>query len=495
MATLEDNEVTSLTLAAEDCPPEQFSTIHRFSHFENRLIRSLIAHGPVLLRGGRGSGKSALLIEADRQIQEKYPQVFSVYVSLRHLPLLRSEGRIYEKIFCEILFTELQKRLNDIGFPDSIRHRPSDAGALRQLLSQLASSINRRIVLIFDDAAHIGRETALTEFFDIFRTISSSVVSCKAAIYPGVTRFGVRFDVYNDATVLDVARDERTSEFGNFFSDVMQARFPALADRIKNTRGRLNLKTASELLGRSVVGNMRAFVYACAWLAERNRAGLPDVRDVLLRLSSDYYWPLLDEVAPKLGPYQVLITPCGDIAETLFTHMASTDSASATVHRDIVQKAAKLFEILEYIGFISRREASRAMKSGGRGPRYSFNLAMLLEKRFQASLTFDQVEIWLYGNIEPAEFHSSGNQLPFTLPDIDDTADLAVFELPVNSLLQGRTYPYGLTVRQVQLLADAGYGTIKDLAEADDEELTSIDGIGKKTLHRIRGVVGQAIWM
>ena len=48
---------------------------------------------------------------------------------------------------------------------------------------------------MFDDAAHIGREKPLEVFFDLFRTLSSSLTSCKASIYPGVTKFGVRFDV------------------------------------------------------------------------------------------------------------------------------------------------------------------------------------------------------------------------------------------------------------------------------------------------------------
>ena len=54
-------------LAAEDCPPEIFNKLHKFSKYEERIINSLIAHGPVLIRGGRGSGKSALLIRDRRR--------------------------------------------------------------------------------------------------------------------------------------------------------------------------------------------------------------------------------------------------------------------------------------------------------------------------------------------------------------------------------------------------------------------------------------------
>ncbi len=86
-----------LILAAEDCPPGKFSDYHSFSRSDQRFITKLIAHGPVLLRGGRGSGKSALMIEASRQLGPHKPDAsaFGVYLSLRHLDLLRSQDKEY----------------------------------------------------------------------------------------------------------------------------------------------------------------------------------------------------------------------------------------------------------------------------------------------------------------------------------------------------------------------------------------------------------------
>jgi len=92
------DEQNSLVLAAEDCDPETFGKIHTFSAFEKKIIRSLVAHGPVLLRGGRGSGKSALLIEADRLITESNV-VFSVYLSLRIFLYCEALGVITRKYF------------------------------------------------------------------------------------------------------------------------------------------------------------------------------------------------------------------------------------------------------------------------------------------------------------------------------------------------------------------------------------------------------------
>jgi hypothetical protein len=63
---------SSLLLAAEECPREDFERYHTFTRYERSIINRLTAHGPVLLRGGRGSGKSALLIESYLHMKRSY---------------------------------------------------------------------------------------------------------------------------------------------------------------------------------------------------------------------------------------------------------------------------------------------------------------------------------------------------------------------------------------------------------------------------------------
>src|ERR1041384_4725025 len=186
-----------LILAAEDCEPDIFDDLHRFStRNDKRILTSLIAHGPVLLRGGRGTGKSAFMIAASRQLDPFVSKASAVgiYMSLRNAPLLKSTGARYGKILCKIIINTVNETLEDRadGFDPS-----HDVASVQMALAALAKSLGKRIVLFFDDAAHLGREASLEEFFDIYRTLSSNTVSCKAAIYPGVTRFGTRFDVYN----------------------------------------------------------------------------------------------------------------------------------------------------------------------------------------------------------------------------------------------------------------------------------------------------------
>jgi hypothetical protein len=498
MANHDITEQYRFILAAEDCSPEHFDEIHVFSRYEEKIIRSLIAHGPILIRGGRGSGKSALLIEAYNRIKKSHDTVFSVYLSLRHLPLLRSQGKDYEAIFCRLLLQSITKEIEAQHLNCVDLSVSPDVGDVQQALVKLSATLKKRVVLFFDDAAHIGRETSLAEFFDIFRTLSSSTVACKAAIYPGVTKFGTRFDVYNDATVIDIARDERMPDFGGFFEDVIKARYPQL---LENTSSFLQKNNAMAwFLGRSVAGNMRALVFACNNLTEdNNKIELQQLTQCLLYLASDYYWPLLEELTPKLGIYESLIEPSRELAEKLFAYATDNKkpdgvATSVLIHRDLVQEYAKLFEILEYTGFISRREVSRAMKSGGRGSRYVLNLCNLLEKTLGARLTASVFESWRHKN-ETIEIHKNSNIIKIQLPELPKEKEPAILNLGIENLKKSKAYPYGLTDDKFEKLIDAGLDTIGKLADVSDEQLKMIDGIGDKWIKRLHNVVGQAIWM
>ncbi|RYG57773.1 MAG: ATP-binding protein [Alphaproteobacteria bacterium] len=491
----------TLILAAEECPPEEFGNIHTFAALDDSLIRKLMAHGPVLIRGGRGSGKSALLIEAYRR-SRTVKSVFAVYVSLRYLPLLQSEGAEYIAHFCLLLSQKVRDELVSQGI-DADFEDSNDQATLQIELGKLAQSIGRRIVLLFDDAAHIGREKPLEVFFDLFRTLSTSVTSCKASIYPGVTRFGVRFDVFNDATVVDVSRLDAARLGGTFFLDVLRARYPDLASA-ERFSDRISVNEFANFIGRSVVGNMRGFVLACLRFENQPKIGVPEINSCILAMAQDYYWPLMEEVSPKLGIYEPLVEPAREAMEVIVDlacrqargERPTTASDRILVHRNIVSQYAKVFEILEYLGFIYKREASRALKSGGRGPVYAINLCNLIDQMPQQRLTLEIMNEWLEGNSEPAQMHVSGQALStIVLPPIPDEHGLTIFDKPIAILAQSGAYPYGLTDDKIARLTNAGYETVGALASAQDAELLKLDRVGEATVRRIRNVLYQAIWM
>ncbi|POZ56224.1 hypothetical protein LYSIN_01007 [Lysinibacillus sphaericus] len=496
-----ENETVNLLLAAEDFSNEEFVENHHFLSYEESIIKNLMAHGPILLKGGRGTGKSALLREAARRLEEEPYQneVLGIYLSLRHLPLLRTRGKEYEVELLRILsdkINEVTTQKYNIEFPSVY-----EVYDMHNNLTNLSIQTDKRIVLLLDDAAHIGREASLEEFFDIFRTLSSSRVSCKASIYPGVTRFGSRFDIYNDANVIEIQRREGKPGFNEFFQAIMETRFP----KSKNKDvfiNELGITKVSNFLGMAVVGNVRSYVKICGTLFANGvykNIGYNKISETLLEVSSDYYWPMIDEIKLKLGVYEPLIEPAQEFAEIIYSQCGQKEVPTCIIQRDIILKTNKLLEILEYTGFLSKREASRGMKSGGRGARYFVNLCNLLEKVPGSRLTKELFEEWEGNRKEDIQFSKSSvlGKYNFDLNiDTNEANDvLSILELPIEKLKKSNIFPYGITDNKLELLESNGYKTVNDLASARDEEILKIDGIGNKTLERFKSVIGQAIWM
>jgi hypothetical protein len=220
------------------------------------------------------------------------------------------------------------------------------------------------------------------------------------------------------------------------------------------------------------------------------------VSETLLYLAASYYWPLLDEVKPKLGKYTPAVDAARDIAEILFREAARSTKTSVLLHRHIVMQYAKPFEILEYAGFLAKREASRAMKSGGRGARYAVNLCSLLEQLSGSRLTSDLFDRWLTEKSDPAEIHERSDHfrnVKVPLPNAD--ADLAILDEDIDILKRSDAYPYGLTDNKIKHLKDAGFLKIRDLAVALDSELLEAKSVGPHAVKTIRSTVAQAVWM
>lgn len=490
----EHEEHADLILACEDFSNEEFLEFHCFFAYEENILAQLMAHGPVLLKGGRGTGKSALLREAARRLNSKPDSpTYGIYMSLRHLPLLRSHGGQYETEFLRILYDQIKESTSQFG----CEIEPfTDVYAAHQALNHLSDSIGKRLILLFDDAAHIGREAGLEEFFDIFRTLSSNKVSCKAAIYPGVTKFGTRFDVYNDAKIIDISRRKEQPEFQKFFLQVMRSRFHTQIEQCEFSSS-LRIEEVAEFLGMAVLGNVRSYIQGCAMLFENSsKISITSLSETMLRLASDFFWPMLEEVKIKIGMYAPLMDGCIQLAEKIYAECGNRKVTSFIIHRQWVAKYSKPLEILEYVGFISKREASRSLKSGGRGTRYALNLCNTLEKVVGSRLTQELFSSWMVNSQEDAQFAANTNvfdSINLGIPDVSQ--EIGILKLPISKLKKSKIFPNGLTEDKIQRLEAKGWNTVGEVAEKSETDLQQIDMIGPKTALRIKNTVEQAIWM
>ena len=495
MATL--NDEIGLKIAAEDFTDTEFSNSHLFSQTDEHVIRQLIAPGPVLLRGPRGSGKSAYMREAHQRIRKGDLNTFSTYISLRHFPLLAAKAEDYLPVLIPFVAGLIQKQVLDRGLA---YHEPleyaKDVGELNVALTALGAQLQNRIILMFDDVAHIGRETSLAGFFDFFRTISSSVVSCKATIYPGVTKFGARFDYYSDATIVEAQRDERSADFSQFFSELLNAQHLEL---IKKTDTKL-LPILPLLLGRAVLGNVRAFNALCKNLNISKLVTVFSVGESLKWLASDYLYPALEELQTKLGGYKPLLSIAEKIAPIIFEDCGHRKVNAMIIHREHVQRIGKVFEILEYSGLIAKREASRSLTktASGRGPRYALSLGPLFEQIPGRTLSYELITTLLrttVANEEIVEYPPNSLLQKFNYPEQMHESELDILNLPISDLEISSAIPYGLTPLMIAALVNANLNTVSDVAKVSIEELKQLPQIWEQKARRIRNTVEQAIWM
>ncbi len=488
---------SDIRMAAEEYSDQEFSDHHLFTATDETIIRRLIAAGPVLLRGPRGSGKSAYMLAAHQRIRKSEPSVLSVYVSLRYFPLLYASAEQYLDILIPFIAEQIQKEFHEQLIQSASNFKAiSTLSELRSNLDDVGVREKKRIVLLFDDVAHIGREISLSGFFGFFRTLSSSVISCKAAIYPGVTKFGTRFDFYNDATVVEAQRDERSSDFQEFFDALLKNHHPNVYARADSKL----LPQLGMLLGRTVLGNVRAFNALCRHFATYQLISLQSFGDSLKWYSSSCLYPALDELETKLGSYVSLLNVARDLAEIISKDCGRRKVNSMIVHRDHVQRIGKVFEILEYTGFIAKREASRSLlKSGtGRGPRYVLSLGPLFENVPGSTMSYDLSHSMTRVNVEKdelVEYEPLSIIKNLIYPEPTSETLLDVLKLSIDKLKTSNVIPYGLTDLMVNALTQGGYETVEDVVKVSVEKLDELPQIGEKKARRIRNAVEQAIWM
>ena len=491
-----NEQPTELRLAAEEFSPEEFKNFHIFSDSDEKILRRLMSPGPVLLRGPRGSGKSAYMRMAHENIREAEAGTTSCYISLRYLPLLTAGAENYLAILIPYIALKIIEDIEYIGLPRPLIPNDPSVASLSDALNDWCSQQNKRLVLLFDDVAHIGREISLSGFFDFFRTISSSTISCKASIYPGVTRFGARFDIYSDATVVEAQRDERSSDFSEFFTRLLKIRYPEIINRAES---RLQV-VLPNLIGRAVLGNVRAFYALCEKINQSQRITTHTVAEDLKWLASDYLYPALEELHYKLGAYAPMLSIANDIAPIIFSDCGQKQVNSVLIHRDNVQRLGKVFEILEYAGLIARREASRVLtKNGtGRGPRYAISLGPLLEKIPRLTPSYDLFDELMRINIsndQIIEYAQDSFLNNYISPPAQSDDSVEILNLPLESLRKSKHIPYGLTDLMISALKNHGYKSISDIANLTLENLKQVPDIGDAKARRTKSVVEQAIWM
>ena len=425
----------------EDMTPEEISGCFVETKKDREILTSLKARNPVVLAGSRGVGKSFLLRVTQSELLTTLSteKVFPVYVSFIKGSLINTDdpsqfehwmlARICARIVRDLTTNGLiggnpasmgiltgggtgpsqLTRIERISeaFEDSWK-KPRSAVDIEGLPSiekfkdaveDLCKSLDlARIVLLIDEAAHIFLAQQQREFFTLFRDLRSPYLTCKAAVYPGVTSYGDTFQPIHDATMLTLERNIFDPEYvANMREIVVKQAGSELTSEIARHgqnfailayaatgNPRVLLKTlsrAKKVTGQSINEVIREYYRVDVWAEHSTLPEKYSGHRILIDWGRSFIErDVLPDLQKKNNTYLQLNQDSqihGDQRSTCFFW----------VHRDAPQAVTEALRLLAYTGIVSEHSGGIRATRSEVGTRYLVNLGCLFSLEATPSTT------------------------------------------------------------------------------------------------------------
>jgi len=391
----------------------QVDKIHDFfvSTQQNReIIESLKSSDSVILEASRGIGKSFLIRIAEVELDKTFTvdRILPIYVTFvasslihtndpeqfKHWMLasvcyklirgLRRKGLLIGASPATALLSgreadpeSLERKFNNIykAYENSYKgsgevvssEEIPDLVHFKDAIEEICEDTNiKRIVLFFDEAVHIFRPEQQRQFFTLFRDLRSPYISCKAAVYPGVTSYGNTFEMSHDATYLKIERDILSDEYLASMKDIV------LRQADKNLTKAINERMENfNVLAYSASGNPRMLlktVEKCPGMRTK------DVNEVIKNFYRTDIWTEHTKLGEKYRGHKLLVDWGRNFIEndvlptTRQKNEARAEHDESTcyfwIHRDVPETVKEALRLLEYIGIIRKNgEAVRGTNS------------------------------------------------------------------------------------------------------------------------------------
>lgn len=443
----------------EDLEESQISKLAVLGEFEREVVEKLKFSGSHLLQGARGIGKSMLLKEAEAELDTEFKQFknLAVYVNFKTSTLLegvKAENKdafqvwvgakilqaIYEKLLIHNLISEdstedpfkrifgiksifsMKQTLQEkIHLLQNLSKGDEKGNVLKKLGDDFLDKVNdisyvngiikdiideyeiRRIVFLFDEAAHTFIPSQQEIFFEIFKLIHGGKVAVKAAVYPSITSYGKNFEIGHDAILISLGKFEPGStgrdNMRNMYRELLTKRLPSKSNLKKE------IFSKGDILDQCIhlsSGNPRAFLHLFNRLYDRgytDRALLLSTQDYVDQELLPYHLGL----AKRLPKYSHHVRIGLDIVrEYIIPEIRKKNSrekktkyqsAFFTIQRDMVPNLKLSLDLLCYSGILTKQGTVK-IASRKTGQRYMIHLALLFtEKAFITNKFSDVIKM------------------------------------------------------------------------------------------------------
>lgn len=530
--------MNDLYTRTEDIEDSEILGLYVGSKQDDDTIKLLKSRTPTILVGSRGIGKSFLMRVAAAELKRDYAEerILPVYLTFIKSSLvavnqkgsflywmlaqisssivrtLKKQGIIVKPddnidILSGGSFSEKQQPNIDLikeAFENSWKSDiPIDTTSiptvedLKNAIEEICEENGiKRIVLFIDEAAHIFIREQQDQFFTLFRDLRCSKISCKAAVYPGVTAYGVNFQYAQDATFVALNRPITDESYVSSMKEMVTKQInDSSYEKELSRRGQQfsDLTYAASGNPRFLLNNIRSL----------QKIGVNEINQCI----KDFYRVTIlrdhTELASKYPNLKELIDWGRNFLENNIlpelqkknTEALANDGATSCyfwIHKDAPEPVKRALSLLEYSGLI--QEVTRAIKSSKSeiGTRYMVNLGCLFSlEASPLSVTteiirrFDVRRFIEFGMNSPA-FNDIKDQLQaIGNNDISDSLNRQISK-DINVL--------DLSYTMKQKLRDVGLNSIKDVLNATENKLMEAYYVGEKRARMMKRVALTSVY-
>jgi DNA polymerase III delta prime subunit len=442
----QENQASLIDLIrAEEFTEEEFIKCFSETRRERDVIEKLKGSGAHLLEGPRGLGKSSLLRKTELELDDEFQKTRSLGVYVNFKASLRVQpnypGLEFNPFLCWVtakildalykkckrlsiiqsnLIIEKYRRLLSVGpswSPASLERTIQDlqslaiastsdakhkieerlsnaslekftnAESVAEFIIDIAKETSlSRIIFLFDEAAHTFDADQQKIFFGFFKLLHGSIISVKAATYPGITSYGGEFEIGQDAVRLIINSFEENlqsnrDELREHFREMLRKRVPS-----SDFKKMIQNGEALDLLILLSHGSPRAFLQTVSkWFQgtrlTKQNALVASNNYVLNELTS--YHLGLKERLPRFASHIELgmalvkshLVPEIQKKNEGKGNDPKVQTVYFTIDSLVPHKILRAISLLEYSGFLSQKGV---VKTWGRktAPRYALNLGV-----------------------------------------------------------------------------------------------------------------------
>lgn len=530
----------------EDIKPEEISSYFVETKRDREILNALKARNPIVLAGSRGVGKSFLLRVAQQELLGSLPTERSlpIYVTFsksslinttdpsqfEHWMLARICARIVRDLSTNGLlgadpkgvsiltgdgmsFIEPTKmELIATSFEDSWK-QPNAAidinglpsiEAFKDAIEDLCNSLGlARIVLLIDEAAHIFLPQQQREFFTLFRDLRSPYITCKAAVYPGVTSYGDTFQPIHDATMVNLERNILDADYVANMREIVekQAGSELSAEMARNGRN-------FAILAYAATGNPRVLLKT---LNRAKKVNSQAVNEVIREYYRVDIWAEHSTLPEKYAGHRTLIDwgrafierdVLPDLQKKNITALQKvsdaddkTDQRSTCffwIHRDAPQPVKEALRLLAYTGIVIEHAVGIRATRSEVGTRYMVNLGCLFSHEATPAVT----AFGIAKSLDPrrmSEFGANHSSYQSLLSAVPTFVEPSIGE-SLRRQLEKSIDVLDLTQWQRENLRRLGLNTAGDVLLASETRLQEIAYVGPVRSRQMRNIAIAAVY-